>query len=256
MSSQRLAWVRDDVDELCELGRRDPTAAVPSCPGWTLSDLLAHVAGSFSDWWTHTLTSGPDDEVDAAGYMATHPSPVPEQPSDAVALLADAAVGWLAKAEAVDPAKPTWTFDGPGRADFWFGRASTECAVHLWDARGAFEPGPTVPAERAVDVITETIQGLLPHVLGATDRLGVPLPTSTLGIVADDVDGEWVVTATASGPVTDSGASPDVVIRGPVSDVCLFLHGREAPGVEVTGADQWSAWTPFVQLYSGGGSSS
>ena len=37
------------------LSRRDGSAAVPSCPGWTVRDVLAHLVGLCEDWIDHRL---------------------------------------------------------------------------------------------------------------------------------------------------------------------------------------------------------
>ena len=44
-AATHLAHLRVDSAALLSAYRADPTATVPSCPGWDRAELLAHVAG-------------------------------------------------------------------------------------------------------------------------------------------------------------------------------------------------------------------
>lgn len=194
----------------------------------------------------YTLRSSAEDEVDVRQFFAQHTTAVPKDPGELVEFFADAAGTWLAEARRTDPAKPTWTFKGPGRADFWFGRASTECAVHRWDAEGAFGDAPTVAAERASDGITETLDALL------RPRVGLPLPAVPMGLVPDDRPDRWIVVPAADGFTRDETASAGVTLRGDASSLFLFLHGRSSGTVEISDTgDGWCTWEPYIRAYAG-----
>jgi uncharacterized protein (TIGR03083 family) len=106
-------------------------AAVPSCPEWTVSDLLAHI-GRVQNWAASVLERRATEPVrfrdlekppeDAAGRLA--------YARDVGARLADV-LGSVA------PDTPIWTFTtegyGAGTAGFWQRRQAHEAAIHRYD---------------------------------------------------------------------------------------------------------------------------
>jgi uncharacterized protein (TIGR03083 family) len=60
---------QDTMERICALVPRagDPswTTGVPACPGWTIRDVVAHMAAVAEDWADQTLTGAPTDEQTA-----------------------------------------------------------------------------------------------------------------------------------------------------------------------------------------------
>jgi uncharacterized protein (TIGR03083 family) len=79
----------------------DLEAAVPSCPGWSLADLTAHL-GEVHQWATHAIV---------AGNPNSQPIPAPSGRALAQWYQA-AAVGLTGTLRKVDPLAPAWAF-GP-----------------------------------------------------------------------------------------------------------------------------------------------
>jgi len=200
-------------------------AAVPSCPDWTVADLLAHV-GRVQRWQADIVHR----RVAAAEFSFD------DAPADA-----DALVGWVREATerlpdvlGATPAGATmWTLAGPGTAAFWFRRQAHEVAVHRVDAELASGNASPVDAELARDGIDEFMTVLL----GGRLRERFTGAGETVHLHCTDGEGEWLVRLTPGGPeVERSHAKGDVAARGPASDLLLVLWRRAAPSaVEVFG---------------------
>ncbi|HEY3673231.1 MAG TPA: maleylpyruvate isomerase family mycothiol-dependent enzyme [Acidimicrobiia bacterium] len=195
-------------------------APVPSCPGWTVTDLLAHCAAG--DSWARTIVeqgrAGSTDRVDRGAAD-------PALQGDAlVQAFRDAARALVAALSSVTPDTPVWTFSSTSRtASFWQRRRAQETAVHRYDAELAAGAPTPVDAELAVDGIDEILTVFLPRL---ADNFG-PIGDGTVHLHCTDVDGEWLF-ARRDGEiaVTAEHAKGDVAARGTASDLLLFVWGR------------------------------
>jgi len=230
-------------------GGADLTAPVPTCPDWTLRQLITHV-GRAHRW--------------AAAIVATRaaaPIPFRDVPDGRLPDDAGARPGWLRDgaarlAGAVRAGDgPVWTHLGPGPASYWARRMAHETAVHRADGEIAVGVRPVIDPVIAADGIAEWL-GFLPGA-GAGEQRTVILPEgATLHVHATGAgaDGEWILTGGAGGGVivAPGHARCDAALRGPASDLLLVLLRRlppDDPGVAVIGdrslLDGWLAGTPF-----------
>ena len=221
-------------------------ASVPSCPGWTVADLVDHV-GNVQRWAARTVRTLTDARIDRDA-MSEHPGP-------------DALLEWFRAGAAdlvdalhgADPGTVVWTFSRDRTVNFWFRRQAQEVAVHRWDAAGAASASPE-PIDRAlaVDGVDEWLAlsagGRTPRMTG--DGETVHLHCTDLdgdGDGGDDDDhgavpgeehaGEWLVTLMPDGPRVETiHAKGDVAARGTASDLDLYVWGRvDADALEVFG---------------------
>jgi uncharacterized protein (TIGR03083 family) len=225
-------------DEYCEAIRREgaalATAAraagveapVPSCPEWSVADLLSHI-GRIHRWITAIVQEQRDELTD---HWSQAEPPAPEERLEWFA----AGVGPLADAlRAAGPAVEVWTWTDDHSSGFWARRQANETAMHRWDAQlAAGEPEP-LDGELAVDGLDEYL-GLLQHWRGVDALRGL---VGTVHFHCTDGDGEWLVRLGDDGvEVTREHAKGDVAARGPASDLLLVLSGRKTPpAVEVFG---------------------
>ncbi|GLZ41851.1 maleylpyruvate isomerase family mycothiol-dependent enzyme [Actinokineospora sp. NBRC 105648] len=239
------AWTEQNT-RLVELVRpADPAAPVPTCPEWTIRQLVAHVGRG--DRWSTAIVRGGE---------FVHPRDVPggKPPEDP-----DGAADWLAQgpallAEAVaeaGPDTPVWTFTGPKPAAWWLRRRLHEAVVHHADAAIALGAPYVVEPAVAADGISEWLDLL---VAGSAKRTGPPLLAEgqSLHLHATDeglgTAGEWLA---RPGPEWEHGhGKGTVAVRGPAADLLLALmRRRPADSVEVHGDAQvfetWLAGTPF-----------
>jgi len=211
-------------------------AAVPSCPGWQVRDLLRH-QGHVHRWAGRFVTEQLPDAVPEPGeadILAAGP------PDDQ--LLDWFREGHAALVEALRAAPPDlscWTFlPAPSPLAFWARRQAHETAIHRVDAEQAAGAAVTAfePAF-AADGIDELIMGFLGrHERRLTDeqrsggRRHVHIQTA-------DAVGEWQVALTEDGRRAasvrrGSGDPADCALTGPAAGLYLVLWNRAEPGAD------------------------
>jgi uncharacterized protein (TIGR03083 family) len=199
-------------------------APVPSCPDWTVADLLWHV-GEVHHFWGGVVERRASDSSEV---------PETERPADAELLdWYGESLAWLQGVlTAADPATPVWTWASQKNVAFVQRRMAQETAVHRVDAeQAAGAPAPIDPA-LAVDGVDEFLQF---HSVWKRDG-AAPLGGS-VHLHATDTDGEWLVIETGDRLAFTRGhAKADAAARGTASDLLLLLWRRRGPGdVEVHG---------------------
>ena len=228
----------------------DPETPVPSCPGWTMNQLLKHV-GRGHLWSAQIVAERRHEPLDPRDVRGGKP------PGDV-----DGAVAWLnAGAQAVIDAVDrvgaetrVWTFNGPKPAGWWIRRRVHEATVHRADAVLALGDTYELAAELAGDGISEWIT----LAAAGADRRHPPLPRgTTLHLHATDAGlgptGEWTITNDEDGlQWSHAHAKGDAAVRGSAVDLFLALTRRRTTaeaGLEVFGDEAvWDAWldgTPF-----------
>jgi uncharacterized protein (TIGR03083 family) len=221
------ALARESTD-LADAARAAGTSApVPSCPEWTVSDLLVHCVSG--DLWARTILEQETTE--------RVPAQSPENPP-----AGDAMVPWfLTGADALvetmkgtDPSKPVWTFSSADRtARFWYRRRAHETLIHRVDAQLAAGGSPApIDGPLASDGVDEFLTFFVPR--WGKEAVGVG---ETLHFHCTDAEGEWLLRGSDEGVVvTREHAKGDVAARGPASGLMLLVWGRApASQVEVLG---------------------
>lgn len=235
----------DENDAFVDVLRgADESTPVPTCPGWTLRQLLRHV-GRGHRWAAQIV----DDRL-------THMLDMREvrngRPPD------DGALDWLRASahtvlDAVDRVgadTEVWTFIGPRPAAFWIRRRLHEVAVHRADAALALGQEFRLDAELAADGLTEWLERV---VIQATSESSPLAGGQTLHLHAED-GGEWMLRS-AGGALAlaqDHSEQAAATVTGAASDLLLAATRRlpiDDPRIHVGGAaDVWGTWlerTPF-----------
>jgi len=204
-----------------------PDAAVPTCPEWNVTDLLAHMVQG--DLWARRIVeSRSTDRV------------LPEMPADlpeGAALVPYFRAGARRLVDvlaSVAPDTSVWTFSAADRtAGFWQRRRAQETAVHRIDAQSAAGTLSPIDAELAVDGIDEFLFVFIPRLAAGLADLG----DATVHLHCTDAEGEWLIARAGDDVVvTREHAKGDVAARGTASDLLLFLWGRvPATSLEVFG---------------------
>jgi uncharacterized protein (TIGR03083 family) len=223
--------LRDAVEEA------GPDAPVPSCPSWTVADLVEHLT-SLMRWVRETTPRGvitkPDDRV--------VPQPRPEWP-EALEGLHRELTGMTETLDAVEPEFPAWTWPAQAKkAGFWHRRMAHEISVHRWDAEAAAGRPTPIETKLAADGVNEVLDTWLP----AGRRRE---PTSLQGVVhlvATDAAYEWFLRLRGAGvALLDTGTILDsddhharAEATGTASDLQLVLMGRRPLDVLTIGGDR------------------
>jgi uncharacterized protein (TIGR03083 family) len=200
-------------------------APVPSCPGWEVRDLLAHIG--FVHRW-------------AARYVAEPLTEMVEEPDEKAVLSAappdDVLLSWVADGhgrlvKALSSAPPDvkcWTFlPAPSPLAFWARRQAHETAVHRVDSElAAGAPVTAFDPAFAIDGADEVLLGFFAR----PRRRALEVSSATIGIEATDAASAWTVRVGPEGIQTTTGAGEsDLSVRGSASDVYLLLWNRLGP---------------------------
>jgi hypothetical protein len=189
----------------------DPGAAVPTCPEWTMRDLVRH-SGGVHRW--------------ATGYVAEGRTEV-----------------WRVGLDDVLAAAPDdlrcWTFlPAPSPRAMWARRQAHETAIHRVDAQLTARTalGPFGPAF-AADGVDELLTCFVPR---RSTKLAADVPAS-FAVQCTDADAAWVVSIGPRGVTTSAGPVPvgsaaDYSVRGTAAGLYLALWNRAGPeGLAVDG---------------------
>jgi len=203
-----LHWLGSAAGRLeADARRAGPGAQVPTCPGWTVRDLLVH-QGMVHRWAAVNVAGSA-----AAGLPAGLASDEAARRAEAAGYAAADLPGWFRSGSAAlaaaladappDLAAMVFLRDAPAPREFWARRQAHETAVHAVDALAAVLGRTPLAAEsrigpaQALDGIDELLCGFLPRhrTQLRTDR------TVLVHIRAVDVPG------TGPGPHTGSAPS-------------------------------------------------
>ena len=190
------------------------TTEVPSCPGWTVADLLWHLAEAHDFWRTIVVERRSTWE----GYEQP-PRPVDEGLAE---LYRRGRTELLQVLDDVDPSTTLWTWSADKTAAFVIRRMAQETSVHLWDATTAAGLVNPIEAELASDGIDEFLTHFVSDVTKDAPAVG-----GSVHLHCADVAGEWTVREDDEGfVVTREHAKADCAIRGAASDILLALWRR------------------------------
>jgi uncharacterized protein (TIGR03083 family) len=198
----------------------DLAADVPTCPGWTITDLARHT-GTIHRWACDIVATK------AGARLAAPDVASPWESADGWAQwLVAGATPLLTELRLAGPLTPVWSW-GPGRTSGWWARRILhETTVHRADVELALGADPDIDPVVAADGIDEFLFNL-PSARRPYAHLA-SLPTgASLHLHATDSDGEWVVRFTDSGIAWERGhEKATTAVRGPVTALLLFTYGR------------------------------
>jgi uncharacterized protein (TIGR03083 family) len=206
--------VRENGQRLASVAEGRLAAAVPTCPGWTVRDLVRHVAEVYEHKIASTVLERPPD-----------PWP-PDWPADRdpIEWFTDAHGRLLDMFDRSEPTTPSATWWPANQTvGFWARRMAHETAVHRVDAEVAAGTSTPVDADLAVDGIDEILFLMLEGDWSDApdDAAGgrrVRIETGEKG---------WlVILERESVAIAADGEEGDAVLQGEPSDVELWLWGR------------------------------
>jgi uncharacterized protein (TIGR03083 family) len=209
-----LQLLQSDGLLLASAAASDLTVDVPTCPGWTVADLVRHTAEVY------------EHKIACIGLMGEKPDPWPPSwPDDRDPLqwFNDAHARLIRLLTDTDRGAPSWTWwPDDQTAGFWVRRMAQETAVHRTDAQSAFGPPTPVDDALALDGIDEVLHRML-----AGDWSEEPQPGSTGQVTIAAAARSWTVRIRPEDiEVIDGGPPSDTPVSGEPSDLLLWLWGR------------------------------
>ena len=233
-----LDAVRRDADAFVLAAQRGLDVPVPSCPDWSVRDLVVHL-GNVYGFWTAIVRDRLKDEDEVRQMINRLSGERDSRANDPSFAQPAALFDWFGRrAEElrttlgeVHPDEPIWTWFPPQQyAEFVPRRMAHETAVHRWDAQLAHDCTEPIDAELARDGIDEMLDVHLPGLVAESPTRG---QGESYHFHRTDGDGEWLVRFGPEGEVVSrEHARADVAVRGTSSDLLLFLWNR-IPAVQL-----------------------
>lgn len=198
---------------------------VPSCPGWTLLDLVRHT-GSVQRWFAALLRRGaptPPESREVELRLPEHEEGYPD---------------WLDRsskeaAEAfatIAPDAPMWAWGADGHARFWVRRMLFETLVHRADAELALGLRPVIEPALATDGVDEFLVNLPFATPFAPKTAQLRGTGETLRFRTTDTGADWLVRLRPDGFGIEqqgpAGDPADATVEGPAADLLLLVYGR------------------------------
>jgi uncharacterized protein (TIGR03083 family) len=208
-----LEAIDKESSALMDAARGNLDARVPSCPEWNMGDMLGHL-GEVHRFWNEMAGRALTDPGDSENHDPPEGVDLIEWFGEGPRLLIDT----LADA---DLEQPMWSWSRVKKVGFVPRRMAQETAVHRWDAQNATGAPKQIDPDLAVDGIDELLSVWLPAMAPLKDP-----PKTSVHIHTTDAEGEWLVVLEEEPVVTREHAKGDAALRGPASDVLLFLWGR------------------------------
>jgi uncharacterized protein (TIGR03083 family) len=217
-------------------------AAVPTCPGWDVMDLVIH-QGMVHRWAAANLRGEAEHDTSASAAQG-------RAAADVLAWYADGLAGLIETVRTTpdDATATVFLRDAPPPRRFWARRQCHETTIHRVDALAAATGRWPAAAEVAIDPlvaadgIDELVTGFITR---GTGRLRATEPYVIL-IQTADTGHSWAVRVSDGPVVTTPGttAQPDVVFSGTARQLYLSLWNR-ADEIATDGRpdvlDQWRA---------------
>jgi uncharacterized protein (TIGR03083 family) len=168
--AQHIEWLVENTEWFASLDEKCLGVTVPACPGWTIENVVTHLAFGLGIGYRHALAVPPHCPDHLAFADVTWPTKMPIG-AQALTVFQQELRACIERFRSVDPATTCYTYAGPGVAAFWFRRAAIETTLHRMDVTEALASDEiAVSPKRAEDAIAETIEFALPLAARWTGR--------------------------------------------------------------------------------------
>ncbi len=207
-----------------------PDAAVPTTPGWTVADLVAHV-GQTQHWVAEIIERRITDPAQLPTEMAV----VPADPREWQAWLSESAQRFASACSDAALDAPVFNAAGDERSGtrFWMSSMLNEAVVHGFDAADAADRPAQVEAGIAAALISNHLTMLtsptweLQRPASAHAIRGTGQTLQWLATDAADGAGAWFVERRPDGATWERATRPaEVTVTGPARSLLLILTRR------------------------------
>ena len=217
---------------------------VPTCPGWTVADLVTHTGEVYHDKITSTLL-GRRPEEDEYPHAPGEGEDLLEWFDGALATLLD-----TFGSRAPDSHSYTW-YDPDQTVGFWERRMAQETVVHRVDAEAAVGMVTSADEQLAIDGIDEALHLFLSYAIGEDPDEDIDTYAGR-SLQVRTGSWAWQVTVDLTDPVDKipftRGAKPaQATVSAEPSELLLWVWGRR-PDSAVTLHGDLAAVSDFREL--------
>ncbi len=222
-----------------------PEARVPSCPDWSVADLLWHLT-RVQYFWARTMNHRPAAPDPERGWGEP---PRPERYADLLTFFDECSGNLQTSLANADPTEAAWSWAQDQTVGFTLRRQAHEALIHRLDAE--LVTGQVTPLDPAL--ATDGVHEALDVMFGGCPPWGTFTP-GELQVRVDlrDTDTQlWVVLGRFTGTdpesgvvhdeddlqvVDDPGTEPDLVVEGRAEDLDAWLwHRRDDSALDWAG---------------------
>lgn len=195
-------------------------APVPSCPDWSVDDLVRHVAQVY----LHKVAA-----MRQGAQPANWPPDLDAEPT--LALFDRSFAELSAEFDRRSPTDPTWTFYPDDQTvAFWLRRMAQETAIHRTDAELAAGAVTPIPGDLALDGVDEVLRVMLTWGTNAfpddPDTAALLRAGDGRTVCLDAGAARFAVRVTAAGIELTPGGAGEVTVRADPPTMLRWLWNR------------------------------
>ena len=219
MDFDPLEQIATHSSAMYDLAQDSLDAPVPSCPDWTMADLVVHLTGVHWSWATI---------VEELRHEMLTEEAAPPPAEDLIGAGREQAERLVRVLGAADPSAPCWTWAAQQDCGFVLRHQVQEAAVHHWDAANAVGAPWSMDPTAAADAVSEFLTfSVSTDAANYGEELGSPPLAGTLSLRATDVDAGWTITdGAARGAMTWRPGADAAAVNGTAAELLLWLFKR------------------------------
>lgn len=251
-TGELVAVIEEQTDHLtAEADRVLLSDPVPTCPDWTVAELVGHLGGA-QRWATAIIAGGLTENLSAEDEAALLVTPAGS--ADLLPWFRAGVRDLLAALRAAPEDLQAFKFlkNAPPARQFWARRQAHEATIHRVDllaARLGRIPSTaeaSIPVQLAVDGIDELVNGFVPR---RSSRLRTREPFVVV-ISPTDTEHRWTIAVSDEPPVVSAGADPAAqsVVSGTAAALYLGLWNRGDDIAENGTVDALGHWRDQVRI--------
>lgn len=229
--------IEEEAERIADLASTGLQTVVRTCPGWTVEDLVVHLAAIYRRNAAQIVAIDPLMRVEFAAPQGLQP----------LAYLEASQMALVDALRERRPEDPCWNFTNENKTlAFVARRLAHESAIHRVDVEWTRGLAHAIDPELAADGLDERIDLLLRRAVApaAAHPLG-----GSICLVCSDTPNAWVVDATRTSVKIRSGRGPaNAAVVGTASDIFCFSWNRPTiRTLQVTGDHSIvDSWRPFT----------
>ena len=229
--SDYIRFVASEGDRFASAAKQgDLTVRIPTCPEWTMRDLVRHL-GMIHLWAAANVAFPEPDWLDVGELpdlvrywpdLTGESGEYPEDP-ELVSWYRETLANLIRVLESAPADLECFTFlPAPTPLTMWARRQASEIAIHRFDAEHARDITSSFDQGFATDMLDELMSGFAPR-LGAPDIEG----PQVVHVHAEDAGEHWFTTIGPERSETSrSGDEADLTLTGTAADLYLLLWNR------------------------------